>query len=169
MKVGKLARKKVGVGTVTFAALAFVVLTAMSIVVMHAGLKTRAQERPVAGWVTTTGTIVDIHAISTSVRYVYGPVISFVDSAGISHRFTAPTSSVYPPAIGTAATVSYDPRNPTLAHYLSDSTGTWQLQLFVGILGVSVAGIVLLVSGVLLVRRRKRAPQLRSQDLNRRS
>ncbi len=96
------------------------------------GWHTRAQERPVHGWTTTTGTVVGVRNEAVRDGYVYGPIVSFVDSDGNPHRFTAPTNDDEP-TVGEQATISYDPANPAHAHDLSDSGTNWLGPFVVGI------------------------------------
>lgn len=69
------------------------------------GWHTRSQERPVPGWITTTGSIVGVHRVSDKDGYTYGPIVAFTDTTGARHTFTAQLSSDAP-TTGEPATVS---------------------------------------------------------------
>ena len=129
-------------------------LCTMGVFLIVSGWHTRAEERPVAGWVTTIGTVVGVHTEATKDGHVYGPIVAFTDGAGVSHRFTAPTSSDEP-RLGDTATVAYDPADPSRAHDLSDSSTSWAAPFVTGIFIVSLGSGLLVLLSWLGVRTRR--------------
>lgn len=129
----------------------------LGISLMISGRHVRSDERPVAGWITTTGSVVGVHRVSGKDGDTYGPVVSFTDMTGVRHTFTAPLSSTAP-AMGDSAKVSYNPADPSKAHDLSDNGSSWLAQFAVGVVILSVAGLLLLLVLTILIRawRRRR-------------
>lgn len=94
----------------------------------------RALLQPVKGGLVATGVVSGSHGGGLT---GVSPVITFVDNNGRRRDFTAPSSSRLP-AMGTPATVSYDPSDPAAAHDLSDAGAQWPLGVGVGLL---IAGL----------------------------
>lgn len=135
------------------AGLASLAVVAMSVALVVGGLRTRSLLRPVPGGVPATGTVVDVY-VHRYKGVVYAPIVTFTDSAGRSHTFRAPASSERP-LIGAAARVSYDPMDPADAHDLSDSSRSWELPFYTGVILLSFALVESIAIGVLVVRRRR--------------
>jgi hypothetical protein len=77
--------------------------------------------------------------------YAYQPVVAFTDAAGRRIVFTPPGRSTSA-GIGSRVLVSYDPRDPSEAHDLSDDAPwRWQLGAGMVILALSLIGIWLVV------------------------
>jgi hypothetical protein len=126
-------------------------------VLVVVGLHIRAQERPEAGWTTTTGTVVGVRRDS-GIRGddVDRPVVSFADRTGTTHRFAAPSGSD-PVRLGSAVRVAYDPHNPREARDLS--AGGWGTRVAVGVALTAVGALAAAVAtGLRVHRRRARAP-----------
>jgi hypothetical protein len=128
------------------------------VVLTVGGWHQRETEQPVKGWVTTTGTVVGIAGSKTGKGTVYGPIVSFTDESGVLHQFAAPATGPGGPHLGGAATVSYDPANPSRAHDLSDDS--WRASFVTGVVILSVFGaalvLVLCVGLAVILRRRRR-------------
>lgn len=123
----------------------------MSVILIAAGLRHRALEQPISGGIEASGTVIDEHVTEGTKGYAYQPVVAFIDDAGRRIVFNPPGRST-PAGVGSKVLVSYDPRDPAEAHYLSDNAPwRWQLGAGVFILAVSLVGIWL-VARVMLGR-----------------
>ena len=123
-----------------------------------AGLGTRSQVEPVAGWAQTTGWVAgfrtDLSPYDKGPNYT--PVIAF-RAAGHVVTFSAPEAPA-PPTVGSQARVAYDPRDPADAHDLSIGS-SWEGQFYLGV-GFLVLGVALMAFFCWLVFvRRKLAPR----------
>jgi hypothetical protein len=139
---------------VVFVGLCSLVVVGMSASLVVHALHTRSLLRPVPDGVEVTGTVVDVY-VHQYKGVVYAPVVAFTDSAGRVHTFRAPTSSNRP-TIGAPALVSYDPRNPVVAHDLSDSAGSWELPFYTGAILLTFVSVEGVAGGAFLVHRRRR-------------
>jgi hypothetical protein len=131
-----------------------VVLTAVGVGFLLAGLGTWRSQQPIKGGVLTTGMIVDkvtrqsSNSDGSSSTFKM-PIIEFTDKFEREHRFEAGTSG-FGEEIGDVVQVRYDPTNPSRAQW-ADQPGKWMWSIFAGI-GL----LVLLVEIGLLLRRRSR-------------
>lgn len=139
----------------------------LAVALVIIGLHQRSLNQPIAGWVQTTGRIVDV-AVHEDRATSYAPIIEFTDQTGHTVRSQAPYSTDEP-AIGTAATVSYDSRNPHHAHDLSETGTNWE---YAFIAGVGFAGLMVVATPIVLwVRhfyRKAFQPEPRRGDIARR-
>jgi hypothetical protein len=71
----------------------------------------------------------------------YSPVIEFTDNEGRTHEFTDSVSSGSQPNVGSTVKVSYDPKNPSHAHNLSNGASKW-MWIFVA------AGAIVMLLGL---------------------
>jgi hypothetical protein len=124
-------------------------------------LHTQDLLRPVPGGLETIGTIVGSRECGGDCN-TYQPVIRFSDQRGRLHTFTAPYQDNFP-ATGSHVRVSYDPRATVVAHDISVSPSTWDLELGTAIFAIVVGGlgiaVLLTVDAMLLARslRRRKA------------
>jgi uncharacterized protein DUF3592 len=155
------ALPRFGVARLVWATVVAGFVLACSIWLIAGGLHTRSLERPVAGGLTVTGTVIDVR-VTHEKGYVYQPIVSFRDKAGRTVVFTAPGSSKEPTP-GRAASVSYNPSHPLGAHDLSDSALAWQAPVYAGLF---VLFIALIVPGlvILAIVRKRRAGTARPGD-----
>jgi hypothetical protein len=106
-------------------------------------------ERPVAGGVTTTGTIISFRTGQNCGRYsctaYYVPSIRFTTAEGARQTFVGPEDDNQE-WVGEKVQVSYDPARPSVAHDLSANAGSTVLA---GVLtGVLLAfGLLILLLG----------------------
>lgn len=142
-----------------FALLVEVGVVVLGAVLIVSGWHTRAQERPVRGWDTTTGTVIGVHRVADKNGYVFGPIVSFSDRTGARHYFTAPTSSDES-TVCARAQVAYDSNNPARAHDVSASGTSWAASFVTGIFIVTVAGLMLVLISWVLIRQRRRNKRL---------
>ena len=119
--------------------------------------------RPIPGGVETIGTVAGSHNCGGDCN-TYQPVITFSDQSGRLHQFTAPYQDNFP-APGSYVRVSYDRQAPAVAHDISVSPSTWDLELGTAIFAIVVGGlciaVLLAVYAMLLARslRRRRTAQ----------
>jgi hypothetical protein len=136
-----------------------VVFLVMGITGLSSVLHTQDLLRPVPGGAETTGRVVSTETSCGSSNCTYAPLIKFSDQNGLVHTFRAPYQDNFPPT-GSHVRVSYDPRTPSVAHDISVSPTTWNLQLSTSIFAIVVSGLWLaLIARVavrLLLRRRRR-------------
>lgn len=130
------------------------VLTAVGVGFVLAGLGMWRSQQPIEGGVLTAGTIVDkVTRQSTDsdghTSTFRMPIIEFTDRFEREHRFEAEMSG-FGEDIGDVVEVRYDPSNPSRAQW-ADQPGKWMWSVFAGI-GL----LVLLVEIGLLFRRRSR-------------
>lgn len=109
-----------------------------SITLIVSALHTRSLVRPVPGGIQTTGRVVEVQTVWAKDGDVYRPIVAFTDSSNHRIVFSAPTSDDEP-NVGDSAQVSYDPDDPTTAHDLSDSSGSYSAPMFAGVAILIVA------------------------------
>ena len=103
----------------------------------------------------TTGTIVSVSTYCVK-QCGYQATVRYTDLRGQVHMFAAPHQTE-DPAIGSAVTVSYDPRVPGDAHDISIDSSNWETalsaQIFIATLGgLFLFGAVILVVVVMMRR-----------------
>ena len=142
-------------GLTVFQNIIFLGMIVGGIIGMSLTWHTRSLEQPVRGWTTTTGTVVGIHQEAVRDGYVYAPIVSFTDTTGATHQFTAPTGD-NEPSVGDPAKVTYNPQNPAEAHDLSDH-GNWAFPFATAVFLTCLGALGLFFINWLRVRLRRRA------------
>lgn len=130
---------------------------AVSLWLIVEGLDTRSIERPVPNGITTTGTTIG-YRVAQEWDNDYRPVVAFMSADGQRIVFSAPALKKRP-TVGSVVSVSYDPRNPTTAHDLSD-TALWREEFYVGLFGFAVLFLLTLLVVWLNARHRRTQPPL---------
>lgn len=97
---------------------AVLALAGMGLVAGIGAISAFVSTRPLAGGVTTGGTIVEVKREQTTVSgrrpgmITYAPVIEFADNVGTRHRVVSSLSGGARPVVGAPVQVSYLPENP---------------------------------------------------------
>jgi hypothetical protein len=118
------------------------IVIALPVGLIGGGLHTRHQVEPVAGGITTTGTVTSISSDEELHGKNYTPTITFTDSRGHVHLFDGPTDTNSHPPVGTKVKVSYDPANPDHASDISAGSKGWEITVWIGV-AVAVAELIL--------------------------
>jgi hypothetical protein len=134
-----------------------ILVAALPVALIFAGLHVRGQVSPIKGGRQAAGTIVDVTSAEALHGRTYTPTIVFTDSTGHVHLFDGPSDATSQ-RVGTRVTVSYDPADPDHAADVSAGARTWEVTFWAGV-GLAVAEVV--VAGVVakrIVVRRRASP-----------
>ncbi|TQN48595.1 hypothetical protein FHX52_1734 [Humibacillus xanthopallidus] len=142
---------RIGKSAVILAALAVGVFSVSRVA---SGLTDRSAIEPFANGAMTTGTVLSVSEADYKTGASYIAIITFTDSSGIQHTFTAPASP-QPVYASEPAQVSYLPTDPLSAHDVT-ARPAWQAEVGQGSLG-AVTATAILALGALRWRRSRSA------------